>query len=1268
MYTVRKPLSIGIIMFLIFTLMLPLQGLFPHAAAAAELNYALNKPVPGKSSDTSAGRATAAVDGNAGTYWQPLASDRGDDLNVWMTVDLTVQQTFQRTVLDFAGTHGIVSGYTILYSNNNSSWTQAYSRDRSTGAIQAKEMASFAPVTARYIRVSINLTQNSLFKLAEFEVLGEGGSGSQPALKRAYISAAAGQEYAESTTIKLNVNEQTPLQLRGMLVTGEEADLSEPDFVTSMQSSKPDVVSIDSTGKVTALKAGISQITGTIVQGPITMSTSIWFDITDPVQLIADLQITHPTMEIQVGQPALVKPGDPYPTLQVKPYVEGVLNGELVDSAQHKVYQLPETQLRPGEPMQLAIPGAVNSIGEHQLRLTVTSTGQASVYDTFYFFSVDASTIPSGQSHLAFIGADGKLVYTPDYKGNKLIDYSNSGYMGGGVPLPDVPVRVTLSPTAEGDDTQRIQAAIDEVSQLAPSAEGFRGAVLLSKGTYRVGSKLFIRTGGVVLRGEGQDANGTILYATGTEQRNILEIGGASGPVISSTVKTSITDLYVPLGSRSFRVADPGLFKEGDTVMVRRKGNDRWIHELLMDQITDRPGTTDSTQQWGPFDLNFDRVITKVEGNVITVDAPLANSIELRWGGGEVLAYNDAARIQQVGVEHLRVDVNFDPSIVKSDGGVNYYADDNHPETFIAFKSVKNAWVRDITALHLGYAMVYTGRDTKWTTTQDSSVLEMASTLDGGRRYPMFYEGQLGLTQRVNVDTARHSYIVGSRVPGPNVFLDGVATTQFATSEPHHRWSVGGLFDNIDANIAIQDRGWLGSGHGWAGANWVAWNTKGGLALQNPPTAQNYAIGFTGKVNKPYLPNKDDLRPREGGYWESLGTSVYPRSLYLQQLEDRSGSSAVSNIQKSSYGEPALSSLSISEGVLTPSFTPKQTSYEASVTYSVYKLTVTPEPVDTGAKIWVNGAEAASDQPSTEIELGVGANTVQVAVYSPSLNASRTYSLKVNREQPQLQSVALKPKYVFVRAGEAQSTELQGIYEDGSAKPIAAGAAYQSSSPGVAQVNASGVVTGIVPGVATITAQLEGKSANAKVIVYGRPVQLVGIDLDSERYYIKAGDAHQTVVQAVYSDRSQKRVTEGVTYRSSHPDIAQVDSNGLVRGIKAGKADIIVTYGGEQERAKVTVLGKDGGQPVKVTHIELDDDAYSLKVGQTHTTVVYANFTDRSKKKVTDGVTYRSSNPAIVQVDANGTVKALKAGKAEIIIEYDGKQAKAKLTVTSNSH
>ena len=49
-------------------------------------------------------------------------------------------------------------------------------------------------------------------------------------------------------------------------------------------------------------------------------------------------------------------------------------------------------------------------------------------------------------SRLVYPNKDGKLVYTPDEKGNVIPDFSHYGYTGGGVALPDVPVVMTVIP------------------------------------------------------------------------------------------------------------------------------------------------------------------------------------------------------------------------------------------------------------------------------------------------------------------------------------------------------------------------------------------------------------------------------------------------------------------------------------------------------------------------------------------------------------------------------------------------------------------------------------------------------------------------------------------------------------------------------------------------------------------------------------------------------------------------------------------------------
>ncbi|MCE5218296.1 hypothetical protein LLH03_14830, partial [bacterium] len=64
--------------------------------------------------------------------------------------------------------------------------------------------------------------------------------------------------------------------------------------------------------------------------------------------------------------------------------------------------------------------------------------------------AIAQETVAAGRSSLLYPGPEGKLVYVPDEQGNTIPDFSNCGYKGGGVRLPEVPVKVILEP-AEGD-------------------------------------------------------------------------------------------------------------------------------------------------------------------------------------------------------------------------------------------------------------------------------------------------------------------------------------------------------------------------------------------------------------------------------------------------------------------------------------------------------------------------------------------------------------------------------------------------------------------------------------------------------------------------------------------------------------------------------------------------------------------------------------------------------------------------------------------------
>ncbi|MDR1283700.1 MAG: hypothetical protein LBK99_23210 [Opitutaceae bacterium] len=498
----------------------------------------------------------------------------------------------------------------------------------------------------------------------------------------------------------------------------------------------------------------------------------------------------------------------------------------------------------------------------------------------------------AGRSAWAFVGADGKLVYRADERGNTLLDFSRAGYHGGGVALPAVPVAVALDPspvpaagaeaTATTDDGERIQQALDTVAGMTADAAGQRGAVLLRRGIWRVAGDLRV-PGGVVLRGEGsaKDGTGTVIIATGTQKRTLIRLGEAkpATPAVAevSGSRRRVTEGYVPASSRTLALERVDDLKPGDRVVVLRPGTAAWIASIGMDRIVAR-SPEHKISQWEPaeYDFHIERFVTAVEAEArrVTLDAPLMIALEEAFGGGW-LYRAESRRARECGVGSL--------CLVSDYKAGQETSDSDHAATAIGMGAVENAWVRDVVAWHFDGG-VRVGRDAAFVTIRDGAHLDPVGPIVGGYRYGFHLGGQYTLVEGCRTRGDRHSFVTSSRVRGPNVFLDGVAEQSHADSGPHHRFAIGTLYDNMRESgaINVQDRGDSGTGHGWTGAQQVLWNciAPRRLVLQQPPGARNWAIGCVARFDKGRL-------PREEGVIDSPGAPVQPASLYRAQLAER---------------------------------------------------------------------------------------------------------------------------------------------------------------------------------------------------------------------------------------------------------------------------------------------------------------------------------------------------------------------------------------------
>ena len=176
-------------------------------------------------------------------------------------------------------------------------------------------------------------------------------------------------------------------------------------------------------------------------------------------------------------------------------------------------------------------------------------------------------------------------------------------------------------------------------------------------------------------------------------------------------------------------------------------------------------------------------------------------------------------------------------------------------------------------------------------------------------------------------------------------------------------------------------------------------------------------------------------------------------------------------------------------------------------------------------------------------------------------------------------SVTVSPASATVVAG--QTVQLTATPKDVNGNPLTGRTiTWSSSNTSVATVNASGLVSGVVAGSATITATSEGQSGTAAITVTSVPVAAVTVSPATAS--VQAGQAVQ--LTATPKDANGNPLAgRTITWSSSNTSVATVSSSGLVSGVVAGSATITATSEGQSGTSAVTVTGAAPGCAASTT-------------------------------------------------------------------------------------
>ena len=498
----------------------------------------------------------------------------------------------------------------------------------------------------------------------------------------------------------------------------------------------------------------------------------------------------------------------------------------------------------------------------------------------FSFSSVQAQNNKPAKSQWAYLNLKGKLNYKTLPQGDKIMDFSYAGYRGGGVKIPLVDAKITLSPIV-GDNSEVIQNAIDKVSEM-PLIKGFRGAVLLKAGNYDCEKTINIKASGVVLCGSGSGENGTIINMTGKPHLCI----SVREKVITKTIGTAVSfsNGYIPSGTNSFSLTDASGFAVGDTIRIIRPVTDAWVHFMGMD-VLERNG---KKQTWITGEITCNRAIIKKDRNKITVDVPLTDSYDAKYlnpPGVTVIKITTSGELSQIGIENLRINSPAQ-SVTISQGSNKAFS----------MSGLVDGWARNIEVLNTVNSVSVTGRRI---TVDNLSIIHNLPTIGAAKPADINGSGQQLFFNNCRITGDNLFFFgTGAKVTGPIVLLNCVFHGN-GWIQPHQRWATGLLVDGCEVpegGIDFMNRGEYGSGHGWAIGWAVAWNCNAKSFLnQMPPGSANWVIGSAGEHAKRTMPfNMEPVVPE--GIYDLPGKKVTPGSLYLAQLSERLGKQALKNI------------------------------------------------------------------------------------------------------------------------------------------------------------------------------------------------------------------------------------------------------------------------------------------------------------------------------------------------------------------------------------
>lgn len=301
-----------------------------------------------------------------------------------------------------------------------------------------------------------------------------------------------------------------------------------------------------------------------------------------------------------------------------------------------------------------------------------------------------------------------------------------------------------------------------------------------------------------------------------------------------------------------------------------------------------------------------------------------------------------------------------------------------------------------------------------------------------------------------------------------------------------------------------------------------------------------------------------------------------------------------------------------------------------------------------------------------------------------------------------------------LEAGQSRSIKAYATYTDDSKVPLELSQiSWYTSDSNIAEVDDTGTITAIAPGIATIKTLYNGYEAELNVTVTaagdnsgggtgpgtptdpgtgtptdpgnggaptdpgtGTPADPgtelplkteTGIALLPKDKYLLAAASSQSIAayQEFSDDTTESLSAEDVQWSSTNESVATVNEEGSVTAVAKGVSVITAKHNNFEAKIIIIVYTPDTGN-ITAFKIAGASGSSTVTVHGTYALTASVTYADNSQKDVTQDAVWISSNPAVCTV-TDGVVAGISPGTAELKLYYAGREINYEVTVIAGS-